>query len=195
MNSSKWEGLKRLGVEATSRALPRAPARVAAVRWLVLFAGVGALGWTLWSPSRNLARGKPISMSSSCEQRPEYSALPVDAARLIDGKKGRAYDACTQRESRPWVRLDLQAPTRLTRVVVTGRRDCCWGADDLPLVLELSDDDRRFEEVARRDIPLSDRDPWRIDLAGAEARYLRVRVKASRAQLVLSEIEVFGSVL
>jgi F5/8 type C domain-containing protein len=195
MNSAKWGRLKRLGVEATSRALPWAPARVAAVRWLVLLTGACALGWTLWSPSRNLARGKPISMSSSCEQRPEYSALPAGAERLIDGKKDRAYDACTRRESRPWVRLDLQAPTRLTRVVVTGRRDCCWGSDSLPLVLELSDDDQSFREVARRDIPTSDRDPWRIDLRGAEARYLRLRVKASRAELVLSEIEVFGSVL
>jgi hypothetical protein len=134
-------------------------------------------------------------MSSNCEQRPEHSALSVEPARLIDGRKGRAYDACTQRERRPWVLLDLQGPTRLTQVVVTGRRDCCWGSDDLPLVLELSDDARTFKEVARRGLPLSDRDPWRIEVLGAEARYLRLRVEAPRAQLVLTEIEVFGSAL
>lgn len=162
----------------------------------MLLAGLSGVGFWLYTSSQNLALHKPIRMSSNCEKRPYHSYLPVEAARLVDGKKWRPYDACTRRERGPWVWLDLRSATRLDTVVVTGRSDCCWGYADLPLVLEVSDDDERFTEVARRLVPFSDRDPWRIDLRGARGRYLRLRVDGNRrAQIVLAEIEVYGEPL
>lgn len=188
---------RRLAVRGALVAFPRAKPRVAAARWLVLLIGLSALGFRLYGSSLNLALHKPVRMSSDCEMRPWHSYLPVEAARLVDGKKWRPYDACTLREREPWVWIDLQSATRLETVVVTGRSDCCWGYADLPLVLEVSEDDESFTEVARRVVPLSDRDPWRVELdEGARGRFLRLRVDGNRrAQIVLAEIEVYGAPL
>jgi hypothetical protein len=189
-------GWGRLWVQGALRAFPLARPRVVAARWLVLLAGIAGLGFWRYTSSQNLALHKPIRMSSNCMSRPWHSYLPVEAPRLVDGKTWRPYDACTLRERRPWVLLDLESATRIDSVVITGRSDCCWGYADLPLVLEVSDDDEGFTEVGRRVLPLSDRDPWRLDLDGARGRYLRIRVDGNRhAQIVLAEIEVYGAPL
>lgn len=152
--------------------------------WLTVF-GVGQ--------GANLARGKPVRASGPCRTRPDYTWLPVSPARLVDGKKWRAFDGCVDSMRDPWVTVDLQQQGVLRELVVTGRRDCCWNRESLPLVLELSRDGQHYEEVARRDVPISDRDPWRVQLSAVLARYVRVRVVAnSPAAIALSEIEVFG---
>jgi hypothetical protein len=197
MNGEVLARAKRRAVALAGRAFPLASLRVASARWLLLLVAGGCLlGYAGVGSARNLARGKPIRMSSNCEAPPTYSPISVEPSRLVDGSKSRWYDACTQKERGPWVWIDLQAAAKLDSVVVTGRRDCCWGYADLPLVLELSEDDATFTEVARRELPISDRDPWRVKLAGARGRYVRLRVDApGAASIVLQEIEVFGSPL
>lgn len=178
---------------AVRRAFPPISARAALLGWL---AGIvlGVAPWILWAdPGGNLASDKPVTVSALCRSRPEHSWINASPARLVDGKKWRHYDTCTEKMPNPWVRIDLQAPVRIDRVVVTGRRDCCWGARDLPLLLELSMDGEQFQEAARRVLPFSDREPWRVDLPHARARHLRLRVPTEeRASIVLTELEVYG---
>ena len=189
----------RAELEKEARALvessfPRTAPRRAWLHWGAL-AGSLALLWVTWfGVGGNLALGKPVTMSSTCKERPEHSWLPVKPERLVDGKKWRPFDACTEPSKNPWVQVDLEEHARIDRVVVTGRRNCCWAYQDLPIVLELSNDGHSFSEVARRELPFSDREPWRVSLAGAEGRYLRLRsVSTEPSELVLTEIEVFGS--
>lgn len=174
--------------------LPQVPPREAAVRWLAFVALVTALWVTLFGihPGGNLARGKSVRASGPCKRAPENTWLPVTPARLVDGKKWRPFDGCVDTMANPWVTVDLRQPSLLREVVTTGRRDCCWNYESLPLVLELSADGEHFQEAARRSVPISDRDPWRVPLAAAPARYVRLRVASEAAAIALSEIEVFG---
>jgi hypothetical protein len=187
------------GVPATLQALartafPAAPLPVASARWLGLLASLAALWGSCFGFDRSLARDQPVTMSSVCLARPRNSPFPAEPARLVDGSKWREYDACTSTEHQPWIAVDLGAPRHIEEVVVTGRRDCCWGYRDLPLVLELSDSTGAFHEVARRESPFSDREPWRIRLPGVRGRQLLLRVASEHAaKIVLTEIEVFGS--
>jgi len=173
---------------------PAALVPAACARWLGLLASLAALWGSCFGFDRSLARGKTVTMSSVCQTRPRNSPFPAEPARLVDGSKWREYDACTSTEHQPWIAVDLGAPRRIEEVVVTGRRDCCWGYRDLPLVLELADGAGAFHEVTRRESPFSDREPWRIRLPGVLGRQLRLRVASEQAaKIVLTEIEVFGS--
>ena len=142
---------------------------------------------------RNLALGKPVEASSRRQQCPpgsgEMGLLP---SGLVDGLVGSTYDICTNSEVRPWVSVDLQKVRRVSKVIVYNRADCCWGASDLPAVLELSEDATSFREVARRTTAYSATDPWVIDLSGEPARFVKLRVDANEAkELVLTELEVY----
>jgi hypothetical protein len=180
--------------ELARRVFPEVLVPSFAARWIGLLAILAALWGSCVGFDRNLARDKVVTMSSICGARPRNSPFPAEPARLVDGSKWREYDACTATEHQPWIAVDLGAVQRIKEVIVTGRRDCCWGYRDLPLVLELSDGTGPFQEVARREQPFSDREPWRIRLPGARGRQLRLRVASEQvAKIVLTEIEVFGS--
>jgi len=192
----RWmlEGVIGRVPELARRAFPQVPVPSVVARWLALLASLAALWGSCFGFDRNLARDKLVTMSSMCGARPRNSPFPAEPARLVDGSKWREYDACTATEHQPWIAVDLGTVQRIEEVIVTGRRDCCWGYRDLPLALELSDGAGSFQEVARREQPFSDREPWRIRLPGARGRQLRLRVASEQAaKIVLTEIEVFGS--
>jgi hypothetical protein len=178
-------------------AVERGPLRVAIVRWLLLALGLAAivLAWLgSWRPG-NLARRASVTMSSNCGTVPVYSLGPVEPARLVDGKKDRNYDACTTGEREPWVLIDLGKRATIDRIVVSGRADCCWGWGTLPLLLELSEDGREYETVRRRMVPFTRDEPWRVSIPHKTARYVRLRVEpgADVAEIVLSEVEIYGA--
>jgi hypothetical protein len=82
----------------------------------------------------------------------------------------------------------------LSKVIIYNRSDCCWGQNDLPAVLEVSEDGTTFTEVGRRVTPYSSADPWVVLLLGQRARIVRLRVDSNEPyrELVLNEIEVFA---
>jgi hypothetical protein len=175
-----------------------APIRQAVARWVV----AGVCGVALWGTlfgfghRGNLAYGMPVRTSGPCKLRPEHTWFSVHPSRLVDGKRWRPFDGCAEGPPEPWIVVGLKRPSSLSEVVVTGRRDCCWNYEDLPVILELSADNLQFREVARRDVPFSDRDPWRVELNGDEAQFVRLRVQTQQpAAIALSEIEVFGTPL
>ncbi|XP_065051247.1 uncharacterized protein LOC135680930 isoform X2 [Rhopilema esculentum] len=70
----------------------------------------------------NVARGKPTKQSST-----GYGGL---SPRAVDGNKnanwgGRSCTA-TNRQDKPWWRVDLQGYQKVLKVSITNRQDCCW---------------------------------------------------------------------
>jgi len=77
----------------------------------------------------------------------------------------------TQEQPNPWILIDLLATRTIHEVVVENRTD--WGRDrGLPVVLELAEEDRRFERIRTRRVPF---DEWRVTFPSRKARYVRLR--------------------
>ena len=70
----------------------------------------------------NVARGKPTKQSST-----GFGGVP---SRAVDGNKNTQWGgrSCTHtnRQAKPWWRVDLQSNVAVKKVVVTNRGDCCW---------------------------------------------------------------------
>jgi len=168
----------------------------------VLRLGVVALivvAGLIWAFSRvgsakNIALGKPVQLSSrrpNCPAGSGEAGLPPSGA--VDGNKAGSYDICTNFEVRPWLTIDLQENRKLSKAVIYYRGDCCWGAFDLPAVLELSEDGANFTEVGRRTTAYSNQDPWTVPLDGKRAKIVRLRVDSGESkELVLTEVEIYA---
>jgi hypothetical protein len=143
---------------------------------------------------KNLALGKPVQASSRrphCPVGSGEAGLPPYG--LVDGNIGAGYDICTNGEVRPWAILDLERVSRIGKIVVYHRADCCWGVYDLPAVLELSNDGKNFREVARRTTVFTAEKPWVVVLERQSARFVRLRVDSNDVrEIVLSELEVYA---
>jgi hypothetical protein len=127
-----------------------------------LFAATLAVRRGLQGP--DLALGKPWRASSRA-----FECHPHDM------ECGGAHSAMffhTTEEEKPWLLIDLGAPTEFARVEVVNREDCCIDRA-VPLVLEVGDDETHFREVARN--PEAFRD-WEATFAPLKARYVRLRV-------------------
>jgi hypothetical protein len=195
---------KRAQVEATARWLrglvdARAPRQIKLSRalrlgalGLAVFLGVGFGVYKLVAP-KNIARGKPVQLSSRRPQCPAGTGVEgLSPSGLVDGTVSAGYDICTNGEVRPWATLDLLRVRRIGKVVVYNRADCCWGNWDLPVVLELSDDGSNFREIARRTKAYTAADPWVVELDHQSGRFVKVRVDSNEPrELVLTELEVY----
>lgn len=86
------------------------------------------------------------------------------------GDKGLFFH--TAEEKNPWVEIDLGSVKEIDRVMVENRDDL--GADRaIPLVVELGDPERHYQEVARRVEPF---DRWTATFPKQKARYVRLTV-------------------
>lgn len=169
--------------------------RLAAIAAVVL----GCLAWAaIWGArkafaSKNVALGKPVTMSSRRPETPAGSGpAGLPPSGVVDGSIGSTYEVCTNYELNPWVMIDLESVRSIGKVKVYNRADCCAGSYDIPEVLELSDDGKTFSQVARRTTAFTAADPWIADVGGAKGRFVRIRGDSTESrELVLNEIEVF----
>ncbi len=153
---------------------------------------------------KNLALHRPVTASSIGGFTPE--ALPGKGRleRLVDGERVEhwmvgvlvghgMYGGGTERQLHPWITIDLGRVHKINEVVVYNRSDCCWGVADVPVALQLSNDNRTFVTVATRQTEFDDDFPWRQAVGGRRARYVRLwSPSETPKELVLSEIEVYG---
>jgi F5/8 type C domain-containing protein len=154
--------------------------RLAGCALLVIAAAYHVARWKFWP---DLAHGKPVTASS-------VNGLP-DLHGLVDGDLGKtSFGGATRVESNPWISIDLQSVFKISTVRVYNRVDG-WFDDNLPLVLQISVDGVRWEDVGRRDTTFGHAPPWTVDLPRRPARFVRVHGVGSMA-IVLTEIEVFG---
>lgn len=156
-------------------------------RWLrvsVLLLGLGgaiALGFSYGSQAArgpDLAAGKPWKTSSKagdCDPA-QRRCLGVATAILFH----------TTEEQNPWYEVDLKSPQRFSVVEVENRTDCC-PERAVPLVLEVSNDGKKYTEIARQTDSFS---TWHAELkTPATARYVRLRV-ARRSLLHLERVSI-----
>jgi len=125
----------------------------------------------------DLAAGKPWRASSSLETcKPlQHSCTGTHTDIFFH----------TVEEANPWVEFDLGRPTTFAVVDVTNRSDCCPDRA-VPLAVEVSNDQTRWREVARRQDTFSQ---WRAKFAPQTARYVRLR-SLRRTLLHLEKVAV-----
>jgi hypothetical protein len=128
----------------------------------------------------NVARGKPVTTSPLRGESPT-------ADHLVDGKLRGTFDIATIESEHAFVQIDLEDVFSIDRVNVVNRGDG-WYDDSLPLVLSVSTDGERFDDVARRDEHF---DWWVIGLGGRPVRFVRLS-KPDRGYIALNEVEVYG---
>lgn len=137
----------------------------------------------------NIAHLAKVTMSSNCGLQPKGQPGRVEPLRLVDAKRVRHYDACTKSEERPWVSFDFENSRRIAGIGVHGRGDCCWERMGFPLLAEVSSDGVHFDVVARRDVPFTRGEPWRVSFGARVVRVVRLRSEV-RGEIVLSEVEI-----
>jgi hypothetical protein len=111
----------------------------------------------------DLAAARPWRASSSL-----YTCNP--SARQCGGVTTAIFFH-TREEQEPWVEIDLQSVTRISRVEVDNRSD--GGAERaVPLIVEVSTDGAKYTKVAERWELFS---TWEAKFEPIEARYVRLR--------------------
>jgi hypothetical protein len=116
---------------------------------------------------RDLAVGKPWTTSSK-----PYDCDP--AAGKCGGAQTKIFFS-TKEEQNPWIVYDLGAPTRFSSMTIVNRQDGNNGERGRasPLIVEVSDDAKKYREVIRRNEEFS---VWMPRFAKQTARYVRLRV-------------------
>jgi len=139
--------------------------RFARVSFLaVLVLGVVGTALTVALRKPDLAAGKPWRTSSvgyACH--PERSDCGGAVTDIFFH---------TRTENNPWFEYDFGTPLAFSSLTIKNRSD--FGPERaVPLVVEVSNDDQSFREIARRDDVFS---TWRPSFPTERARYLRLRV-------------------
>jgi hypothetical protein len=127
---------------------------------------------------RDLAIGKPWRASSAVSN-------VGCASPLQECGESNDYFFHTTDENGPWLEIDLGKPLKFSGLRVENRRDCCFDRS-VPLVVEVSDDQKSFREIARRTSGFSS---WLASFSPTQARYVRLRV-ARQSLLHLSRVRV-----
>jgi hypothetical protein len=148
--------------------------------FVLLGAVVFGTSWARQAAERrnDLAAGKPWRQSSrlnseGCES-PQQSCAnsPYFFFHTVD-------------ENNPSIEIDLGEQRRFSAVRVVNREDCC-AERAVPLVVEVSVDQRDWRRVARRDEVFSS---WLAEFSPVDARWLRLRVER-QSYLHLASVRV-----
>ncbi len=195
-NDAHFDHLVRLFAWLEARLETRTPRELQLsriVRLLTVMAAVVLGGWWLWSP-KNLARGQPVFASSVCSLAPPPRAGKPRLERVVDGVHHEVtFAVCTGIQQHPWITIDLNRSRHISEVVIYHRTDCCWGIADLPLQVQLSDDNSRFETAGTVDQPYTVDFPARVRVDGHTGRYVRLfNPTPGPTHITISEVEVYG---
>ncbi|XP_067266337.1 uncharacterized protein [Chanodichthys erythropterus] len=138
----------------------------------------------------NLAAGEAATQSSM--------SADWSAEKAIDGNRGlqQLYTGCssTLNETNPWWRLDLRHVYRVSRVVITNRKDCCAeqlnGAEiHIGNSLENNGSNNPICAVIPA-IPAGE--SYSYSCNGMDGRYVNLIIPGDMKILALCEVEVYG---
>jgi len=129
--------------------------------------------------THDLAAGKPWRSSS------QYSGVSACASPEQECTQSPDFFFHTVEELRPWLEIDLGSAQTFSAVRVENRRDCCMERA-VPMVVEVSSDQKHWRTIARRDAVFSS---WLAKFAPVSARYVRVRLE-KRESLHLQRVRV-----
>ncbi len=149
--------------------------RAARVASLVVVLGLAIVA--AWPKKPDLAKGMPWHTSSvGLVCHPEKSECGGVTTNILFH---------TLVEQNPWFECDFVTSISFSSLTIQNRLD--YGQDRaVPLVVEVSDDDKVFREVARRKDPFN---TWSPSFPTQRARYLRLRV-ARESILHLESVKV-----
>ena len=136
-----------------------------------------ALAIALWPEKPDLAKGKPWHLSSiAAECHPEKSECGGVTTDILFH---------TKLENNPWFEYDFGAPLAFSSLTIKNRSD--FGPERaVPLVVEVSNDDKKFQQIATRTDSFA---TWKPSFPTQHARYLRLRV-ARESMLHLEAVKV-----
>jgi len=146
----------------------------------------------------NLALGKRATQSSVCQWSLE--ATPEDdASRVVSGHFTGSYNCHTGLDLSPWWRVDLQNIHQISEVRIYNR--VCHTGEIVArlnrLELQISDDDRTWRTVFRKDTRTILRGPtgmnpfvWYPE-AQISGRYVRIQL-IDREYLHLEQVQIYG---
>ena len=118
----------------------------------------------LWPPKRDLGKGAAWYTSSTHAQcHPEKSECGGAKSDIMFH---------TSQDQDPWFEYDFATPLAFSSLEIRNRSECCQERA-IPLVVEVSNDNKVFREVARRTDPFL---TWSPKFPTERARYLRLRV-------------------
>ena len=118
----------------------------------------------LWPAKRDLGKGAAWYTSSTHAQcHPEKSECGGAKSDILFH---------TSQDQDPWFEYDFATPVAFSSLEIRNRSECCQERA-IPLVVEVSNDNKVFREVARRTDPFL---TWSPKFPTERARYLRLRV-------------------
>lgn len=162
---------KKTAATLLELAAPREPfpvakvARFGVIALTAALVAVGGISLARWAGKpADLADGKAWRTSSSAATcHPEKNdCMGVRTPILFH----------THEEDSPWFEIDLGAPTKFSGVNVKNRSDG-YAERAVPLVIEASDDQQAWRELARREQGF---DAWAARFEPTTARWVRMRV-------------------
>ena len=188
----------RLHLEAVDAALtrmargiePRSVSEIKRARWARILAGaLGVIallagGLYLLLAPKNVAFGKPVIADS-------YWPGSAPADTLVNGDIEDPWGSATAQNGKAWFRIDLQAPMHVTGAKIVNRNDRFANVNQ-GVVIEISDDDHHFKEIASSDKTKQPGDSWRFRKIDAKGRFVRIRRLKGAGSFALSEIEIYG---
>ena len=130
--------------------------------------------------SSDLALGKPWHLSSNYGE-----GGCTSPEQECQGNSGYFFHTRLP-ENHPWIEFDLQTEQAISGVEIENRRDCCFERA-VPLLVEVSADQKHWQLAARRDTVFSS---WRAAFDTVHARYLRLRVDKVSA-LHLARVRIY----
>ncbi|HVR19725.1 MAG TPA: discoidin domain-containing protein, partial [Polyangiaceae bacterium] len=144
---------------------------------ILVFAVFQTLAWN--ENRRDLARRAAWTLSSN------YPVAGCRSPAQICTESPN-YFFHTLQEKNPSVTFDLRSKKGISTVVVENRLDCC-PERAVPLVVSVSDDQKRWKEVARRRDTFTS---WRAKFPRLRARYVRVHAEGEAMILHLSRVRI-----
>jgi hypothetical protein len=166
---------------AVSRIFVQRALRIALVLLATIALGVGAvlLRARLVVPV-DLAEGRPVRTSSV------WSDFDPIAHTVLRGTVGVEFH--TNEEDDPWAEIDLGAVQRIGSAAIKNRADCCIDRA-IPLVMEVSTDQQKFTEVARRTDAFV---TWQPEFSPVNARWIKLHVPR-RTWLHLERVSIYAA--
>ena len=92
----------------------------------------------------------------------------------------------TQEQNQPWLEIDLGGVQRFSSVKVVNRQDCC-SERAIPLVVEVSSDGQKWQQIARKNELFTE---WHPQFSPVEARWVRLRIP-KKGILHLVSVDVY----
>lgn len=143
-----------------------------AFRLGALLAFMAALLVCVMMVRARIARGGDLAFGAEWRISSNYGSGGCSSPdQECDGKTGWFFHTA-ENDSAPWVEFDLSGSKSVSTVVVENRDDCC-SERDVPLVVEVSDDQQHWHSVAKRREEFT---TWRATFPVVQTRWLRLRL-------------------